>query len=377
MAINEPDPAANCLYSTVRNISADEHYFGFLPSHGKRLACGEEFSFWGDFQHWLTRMTPNERERRSFEDAIAGEAPVLVLVKSPSPHLLDATLDETKIITLNGGSFVAQDPCWGDYRANTPIRCSVGLLPFGGVQPPSFAATVAGVSFDNANAAWEWDSPDTILGPPAAPPASSLGVNVWEGLNPLFLGQCAGDRLATRPIPDNAAFGVRPLYASIGGDTGRNSISAGWGGDGIRNVAGQNDIALFENGSGPPSGEEGFTVAVHHMEENVWSAMWFKAPANYASPTYSYLYDLSDFGIPVGDHVDAICFQNVVRGDRTAVLGECGYTVEDGYGFISELGDGTGPIYLTGLTGSPLAASKCDPDVNYVVALSPLDSPPV
>jgi len=249
-----------------------------------------------------------------------------------------------------------------------------GLLPFGGTQPPSFAATLGGVTFDNANAAWQWDSPDTILGPPAAPPANSLGVNVWESFDPQFLGQCAGDRLATRPAPDNAQFGVRPLYVSIGGDTGRSSISAAWGGLGVRNVAGQEDFALFENGSAPPNGEEGFAVAVHHQERNAWSGSWFKEPFGYEAPyTFSFVYDLTDFGIPVGEHVDAILFQNVVRGDRTTDVACGGDAGVDGYGFLLELGDGTGPIYLTGLTGAPLAASKCDPDVNYVVALSPLE----
>jgi hypothetical protein len=138
-------------------------------------------------------------------------------------------------------------------------------------------------------------------------------------------------------------------------------------------VEGQDDLALFENGSPPPNGEEGFAISVHHQEEDEWSAGWFKEPEGYESPyTYGYLYNFSDFGIPVGDHVDAICFFNIVRGDRTEV-DTCGYAVVDSYGFLVELGDGTGDIYLRGLTGNPLGASKLDPDVNYAVALSPIE----
>jgi len=372
VAINAPNLETECLYSSVRNVGPVENFFGFLPPHGKRLACGEEFAVWGDIQHWLTRYTPDERARRSLEAALA-DNDVLVIIKSDAPHLNDEIFDVTKILTLDSGNFAAADPCWGEYSGNTPIPCFQGILPFGGTQPPSFTETISGITFDNANAAWQWDSPDTIYGP-ATPGEVALGTNGWHSWNPLYLGQCAGDRLATRPIPDSGGFGTFPLYVSVGDDVGRRSISAGWGGNGVRNVEGQDDLALFENGSAPPSGEEGFTVAVHHQEENAWSAMWFKEPVGWETPyAYGYLYDLSDFGIPVGDHIDAICFQNVVRGDRTAVQGECGYVTEDGYGFIVELGDGTGPIYLTGLTGVPLAASKCDPDVDYVVALSPIE----
>jgi hypothetical protein len=123
MAINAPNAATECLYSTFRNIGPSEKFFGFLPPHGKRLACGEEISIWGDPQHWLTRFTPNERARRSLEEALAGANPVLVLVKTPAVHLFDATADETKILTLNGGSFVAADPCWGAYSSSSAIAC--------------------------------------------------------------------------------------------------------------------------------------------------------------------------------------------------------------------------------------------------------------
>jgi len=123
MAINAPNAATECLYSTVRNISPAEKYFGFLGHHGKRLACGEQISVWGDLQHWLTRFTPNERARRSLEAALAGANPVLALVKTPAVHLFDETTNETKILTLNNGSFAAADPCWGEYSSSSSLNC--------------------------------------------------------------------------------------------------------------------------------------------------------------------------------------------------------------------------------------------------------------
>jgi len=125
MAINTPNAATECLYSVLRNIGPSEKFFGFFPPHGKRLACGEEIAVWGDFQHWLnTRPTPDERGRRSFEEALAGVNPVLVYVKSPAVHLFDETTDETKILTLNNGSFVAADPCWGTYSSSSSLVCN-------------------------------------------------------------------------------------------------------------------------------------------------------------------------------------------------------------------------------------------------------------
>jgi len=123
MAINAPNAATECLYTSVRNIAPTEKFFGFLPPHGRRLACGEELSFWGTIQSWLTRFTPNERGRRSLEEALAGENPAIAIVKSPAVHLFDETLDETKILTLDGGNFAAADPCWGAYSSSLTHEC--------------------------------------------------------------------------------------------------------------------------------------------------------------------------------------------------------------------------------------------------------------
>lgn len=130
MALFELDAQVECLYSTVRNISTTERFFGFLPPHGRRLACGEEMTVWGDIQTWLTRFTPNDRARRSLEGALRSthdirfpHEGVLALVKTPAVHLYDATLDVTKIITLANGTFVDTDPCWGDY-SSVSIDCT-------------------------------------------------------------------------------------------------------------------------------------------------------------------------------------------------------------------------------------------------------------
>ena len=121
MAIFAAKAATACLYSTVRNIATTTKYYGFLPEHGKRMACGEELTVWGDIQHWLTRFTPNGRARRSLEEALTTNA-VLAIVNTPSVHLYDSTLADTKILTLDNGSFAAADPCWGAYESES-VQC--------------------------------------------------------------------------------------------------------------------------------------------------------------------------------------------------------------------------------------------------------------
>lgn len=134
MALFEIQPEVECLYSTVRNISTSEKFFGFLPPHGRRLACGEEMTVFGDIQAWLqARLTPQHRGKRSLEAALSGLAPdgttpafavgpVLALVKTPSVHLYNDDLEHTKILYLHDADTLAvEDPCWGEYNSSSIV----------------------------------------------------------------------------------------------------------------------------------------------------------------------------------------------------------------------------------------------------------------
>ena len=157
--LNETPAATECLYSTVRNVTYNRMFFGFLPPHGKLLACGEELTVWGDIQDRMHRLTPQERFRRSYERALAGSnrtdfqsgvstpgilfksaltanqsnntfvtwdsaksggrviPRALVLVKTPALHLYDSTANQTQVVWLNNGTLYGIDPCWG-WHAN-------------------------------------------------------------------------------------------------------------------------------------------------------------------------------------------------------------------------------------------------------------------
>lgn len=117
MALFETTAATSCLYSTVRNISCTEKFFGFLPPHGRRLASGEELTVWGDIQDRMHRMTPQERYRRSLEWCLTND--IIVIVNDPSVHVYDDVLDQTQIIGLTNDVLVLADPCWGDYSSSS------------------------------------------------------------------------------------------------------------------------------------------------------------------------------------------------------------------------------------------------------------------
>lgn len=115
-------PADNviCHYSTVVNLTNGARSFGFLGFHGKRLDQGEAFSQFGDLRE---AIAGNERERRSFENALANGD--LGLIRTPAPHLYDDTNDETKMLTVAGGSFVVADPCWGALSVSSLVDSQV------------------------------------------------------------------------------------------------------------------------------------------------------------------------------------------------------------------------------------------------------------
>jgi len=162
--LNEVPAATECLYSTVRNVTFNRMFFGFLPPHGKLLACGEELTVWGNIQDWMHKLTPQERHRRSFERALAGSNQVdfqsgvgssagvlfkssltknqsnsgfvtwdsagtggrviprsLVLVKTPAVHLYDGVNKVTQMLQLSSYILYTADPCWtfGDETAIT------------------------------------------------------------------------------------------------------------------------------------------------------------------------------------------------------------------------------------------------------------------
>lgn len=115
-----PAPAADveCLYTTMRNISGQTLFFGFIPPHGKSMADDEEVSFWGDIYERMTKLTPNDRAEKSLEYALTNC--LIEIVKGPAVHLYDTTLATTQILDLDNDTLAAIDPCWACAASPSP-----------------------------------------------------------------------------------------------------------------------------------------------------------------------------------------------------------------------------------------------------------------
>lgn len=105
----------NCFKTKVRNMTGKSAVFGFLPPHGKRLAAGEEYTFFGSPSSLAAAIT-RKRHRQAFEDALQNGD--LVVVYTPAAHVYDADLDVTKTLGVTNGSVVANEPCWGEYSSS-------------------------------------------------------------------------------------------------------------------------------------------------------------------------------------------------------------------------------------------------------------------
>lgn len=102
-------PVTTGLYTTVENTSGVEKVFGFLGTHGKRLAANETYTVSGD----LVSKLGNARSQRKFkalESALkTGD---LSIVSSPAVYLYDATNEESRELSLDNGVLGTVDPQW-------------------------------------------------------------------------------------------------------------------------------------------------------------------------------------------------------------------------------------------------------------------------
>jgi hypothetical protein len=106
---------STCLETKVRNMSGKAAVFGFLPPHGKKLAAGDEYTFFGSMTGLLQAIT-SKRKREAFIAAVkSGD---IVVVSTPSPLFYDETLDVTKTIKVANNSISTADPCGITYSSS-------------------------------------------------------------------------------------------------------------------------------------------------------------------------------------------------------------------------------------------------------------------
>lgn len=98
-----------CLDTVVQNVSGAAITASMLPPHGVVMAANEMMSFPGDL---VTRLSRHKRKLAAFKSAISSG--VLRILRTPAVHLLDATTDLVKTLSLDNGTLGTSTPCWSD-----------------------------------------------------------------------------------------------------------------------------------------------------------------------------------------------------------------------------------------------------------------------
>lgn len=102
-------PVTSGLYTTVENTSGAAKVFGFLGTHGKRLAANETFTVPGDLVSKLGAQR-SQRKFKALEAALTSGD--LKIVSSPAVYLYDATDDVTRELNLDNAVLGTVDPQW-------------------------------------------------------------------------------------------------------------------------------------------------------------------------------------------------------------------------------------------------------------------------
>jgi hypothetical protein len=97
------------LHTTVKNTSGAVRTYGFLGTHGKRLAANERFTQPGDLVAKLG-ASKYQRQFKALERSLKTGS--LSIVASPAIYLYDEEEDETRELALQGGLLGTVDPAW-------------------------------------------------------------------------------------------------------------------------------------------------------------------------------------------------------------------------------------------------------------------------
>jgi hypothetical protein len=107
-------PVTTGLYTTVENTSGAAAVFGFLGTHGRRLAANATYTVPGDLVSALgggaLTAKKSSRQFKALEKALKNGD--LKIVSSPAAYLYDANAEETREVVLVDGVLGTVDPQW-------------------------------------------------------------------------------------------------------------------------------------------------------------------------------------------------------------------------------------------------------------------------
>jgi len=231
---------------------------------------------------------------------------------------------------------------------------SLGLILTALTATPSesaHAATLSGVKWDGSSTSLTWDESNAVTG------GSIIDgtLNSW------------GSGLSGVLDSSQTVGGILGKGSGTFVDLGQNGnvgiIELDWGGNLLANEEGD-DLVVYENGGvGEP---EAFAVSVRKAGETDFSEYLYQF-SDHFSQTYEVfatVFDLSLFGLGVGDAIDGMRIRNLAPNDLV--------TGSEGQGFL-----GGGYTALTHAGGSGFDLSrKLDADITYVAGLNDVFAAP-
>jgi hypothetical protein len=206
-------------------------------------------------------------------------------------------------------------------------------------------------------AGWTWDPKNAVTNGSVITEDSNSNLSTFPSA---FLGS-QGEPLAQQTV-GNILFDQPNNSVTLGtDDVTRAGIELTWGGNGLPNDVG-NDFVVYENGNIGAS--EGYAVAVRLAGSETFTRFRYEfydtfeseIPTNPNAGVLATAFDLSDFGIALGQSIDAIQIINLQSSDLVD---------GDGEGFLSN--SGTSPLDPT--TGEPFTSDRLDPDITFVAGL--------
>jgi hypothetical protein len=99
----------NSLLTRVRNVSGHERSFGYLGTHGIRLANNEVFLLRGNLVSTLGAKLSARKFQALERDLVAG---VLKIEQTPPPCIYDPVARVSKVLTRINGVLGVLDPEW-------------------------------------------------------------------------------------------------------------------------------------------------------------------------------------------------------------------------------------------------------------------------
>lgn len=264
-------------------------------------------------------------------------------------------------LNVVGGGAAAQNDQLTVTRA--PQLYTVGGVTFDQAATPNLYSDLPIMALDGGHGVVVNTIPDkTTSGTTSLPtglPTAAAGFDYSLSLGAL---------LARNSNPSTVRFFGLPDSGN-NGTTKRSGFSLAWSDDRVlRNSAdAAGEFVFYESGStGVP---EPIMVQVHNSVTGVWSD-WIYKPASSTGTTsagvaFATVYDLSDFGLAVGDTVDAVRAVNMIESDR----------MQSTTGFGVVLPGETSPTSTTRPKAGPLSSttnfptSSLDPDPIYFGAI--------